>query len=136
MYKTVMAFTRPLSRLKKKSNLLTFLILLWSHDISAKEWSEREKQIYTAYSILVLTDMMQSRSAMKDPCECFREANPVWGNDIRDGEMFLGAAISFWAMHSMIENDAPEWLLWTVTTSRFAVVVNNHQVGARIEFNF
>ena len=116
--------------------LLTFLILLWSHNISAKEWSEREKQIYTAHSVLILTDVMQSRSAMKDPCECFREGNPVWGNDISDGEIFLSAAVSFWVMHNMIENDAPEWLLWTVTGSRATVVINNHMVGARINYAF
>ena len=133
MYKTVMAFTRPLSRLKKKSNLLTFLILLWSHDIVAKEWSEREKQIFAAYGVLTATDMIQSRTAMKDSCECFVEANPLYGSNISDAEVIIGSALSMWAMHYLIENDGPDWIIGTMFAIRTAVIVNNHSVGVRID---
>jgi hypothetical protein len=111
-------------------------LLLWTHNVSAKEWSEREKQIYTFYASVVILDGLQSYSAMRDPCECFREANPVFGNTISNGELALATAFSLWGMHKMIEKDAPEWMLWAVAGGRAAVVVNNHMVGARIELKF
>jgi len=119
-----------------KKVMALMCLLLWTHNVSAKEWSEREKQIYTFYASVVVLDGLQSYSAMRDPCECFREVNPVFGSTISDGELALATALSLWGMHSLIENDAPEWLLWTVAGSRAAVVVNNHMVGARIELKF
>lgn len=119
-----------------KIALALMFLLLWTHNVSAKEWSEREKQIYTFYASTVIADGLQSYSAMKDPCECFREANPVFGNRISDGEIVLATIVSLYSMHALIERDAPEWLLWTVAGSRAAVVINNHMVGARIEFKF
>lgn len=107
-------------------------LLLWTHNVNAKEWSEREKQIFAAYGVLVATDMMQSRSAMKDPCECFVEANPLYGSNISDGEIIIGSALSMWAMHSLIENDRPDWIIAAAFVIRTAVIINNHSVGVRI----
>ena len=87
------------------------------------------------YAGVTIADGLQSYSAMQDPCECFREANPLYGESISDGEMIISTALSLWGMHWMIENDAPEWMLYTITASRMAVVINNHQVGARISFD-
>lgn len=111
-------------------------LLLWTHNVSAKEWSDREKEIYMYYAGAVIVDGLQSHSAMKDPCECFREANPLYGDSISDGEIVLTTIVSLYGMHWMIENDAPEWLLWTITGMRASVVINNHMVGARIEYAF
>ena len=116
-----------------KIALVLLGLLLWTNDVSAKEWSDRERQIYTFYAAAVVGDSLQSYSAMRDPCECFREANPLFGKNISDEEILLATAASLWGMHWMIEQDAPEWLLWTITAGRVAVVINNHEVGARIK---
>lgn len=115
--------------------LMTFL-LCFSNSVFSKEWSEREKQIYTFYAAAVIGDSLQSWSAMQDPCECFKEANPVFGHSISDEEILLATVASLWGMHWMIEQDAPEWLLWSITGMRWTVVVNNHHVGARIRLDF
>ena len=111
-------------------------LLLWSHNVSAKEWSESEKEIYAFYTGVVVLDGLQSYSAMQDPCKCFREANSLYGDSISDGEIVLSTIVSLAGMHWMIEQDAPEWLLWSISGMRAAVVVNNHVVGARIEYAF
>lgn len=116
-----------------KIALVLLGLLLWTNDVSAKEWSEREKQIYTFYAAAVIGDSLQSYSAMKDPCECFKEANPIFGHNISDEEILLATAVSLWGMHWMIEQDAPEWLLLGITGMRWSVVINNHHVGARID---
>ena len=119
-----------------KIALALMCLLLWTHNVSAKEWSDREQQIYMFYAGVVIADGLQSHSAMNDTCKCFREANPVFGDRISDGEIFLSTVGSLALMHWMIEKDAPEWLLWTIIGQRTAVVINNHMVGARIEFKF
>ena len=111
---------------------IAFVLLLCSQNVIGKEWSDREKQIYMYYAGVTIADGLQSYSAMQHPCNCFREANPIYGDTISDGEIIASTAFSLWAMHWMIEQDAPEWLLWTVVGGRLAVVVNNHMVGARI----
>lgn len=113
--------------------LMTFL-LCFSNAVNSKEWSEREKQIYTFYAGTVIADGLQSASAMREGG--FKEANPLYGNRISDEEILASTILSLWGMHWMIENDAPEWALWTVTATRFAVVINNHEVGARIRLDF
>ena len=115
---------------------LVLLTLLFSPMIQAKEWSDREKQIFTYYSALVAADVAQSMSAMRDPCECFREANPIFGEHISDEEAAIGGLVSMAAMYWMIEKDTPEWFLWSAVAVRGAVVINNHSVGARIDLRF
>ena len=111
-------------------------LLLWSNPVYAREWTDRQKLIYGVYSTAVILDTAQSTSAMRDPCQCFREANPIFGDKISDGEAVAGALFSMGVMYWMIEEDAPEWVLWGVTAGRAAVVVNNHMVGARIDISF
>lgn len=111
-------------------------LLLWSDPVYAREWTDREKLIYGIYSGVVILDAAQSYSAMQDPCQCYREANPLFGDRISDGEAVAGALFSMGIMYWMIEEDSPEWLLWSVTAGRAAVVVNNHMVGARIDISF
>ena len=115
---------------------LVLLTLLFSPMLQAKEWSEREKEIFTYYGIIATVDTLQSMSAMRDPCECFREANPIFGERISDTEAIGATLASMGLMYLMIENDAPEWVLWTTVGIRGAVVINNHMVGARIDLKF
>ena len=115
--------------------LMTFL-LCFSNAVNSKEWSEREKQIYYFYAGAVIADSLQSYSAMRDPCQCFREANPVFGKRISDEEILASTILSLWGMHLMIEKDAPEWALWGISAARWGVVINNHEVGARIHLDF
>lgn len=119
-----------------KIALALVCLLLWPHDANAKEWSEREKEIFTYYAILSTVDTLQSMSAMRDPCECFREANPIFGEHISDEEAIGATLVSWGLMYWMIENDAPEWTLWTAVGLRAGVVINNHSVGAEIRFDF
>ena len=115
---------------------LVLLTLLFSPMLQAKEWSEREKEIFAYYGVLATVDTMQSMSAMRDPCECFREANPIFGERISDTEAIGATLIGMGIMYWMIENDAPEWLLWSQVATRSAIVINNHMVGARIDLRF
>ena len=115
---------------------LVLVTLLFSPMLQAKEWSEREKEIYTYYAVVSAVDTMQSMSAMRDPCECFREANPLFGEKISDEEAIAGTLVGLGIMYWMIENDAPEWLLWSQVATRTVIVINNHHVGARIDLKF
>lgn len=111
-------------------------LLLWSTNAHSKEWSDREKQLFTAYAGLTLIDVAQSHSAMRDPCDCFKEGNPVFGSYVSNEELLLASAVSMYAMHYLIEEDAPDWMLYTMIGLRGAVVINNHSVGVRINFNY
>lgn len=119
-----------------KKLAVLFVTMFLSLGVQAKEWSEREKEIFTYYAIVSAVDTMQTMSAMRDPCECFRETNPIFGEHISD-EKAIGATLVGWGiMYWMIEEDAPEWILWSQVAVRTAIVINNHSVGARIDIRF
>lgn len=112
------------------------LLFVMSQNVYAKEWSKKEKEIFTYYAALVSIDVAQSMSAMRDPCECFREANPLFGDHISDEEAVVSGLVSMGIMYWLIEEDAPEWMLWTQVAVRGTIVINNHSVGARVDLKF
>lgn len=112
--------------------LMTFL-LCFSNSVLSKEWSDKEKNLYTAYGVLTIVDTLQTRSALRDPCKCYREGNPLLLSEYpSDAELILWGAASMWAYHRMIEKDAPDWMLYTALGLRGVVVINNHSIGVRI----
>jgi len=98
------------------------------------DWDKKDKIFFGSYAALTAVDMLQSRSAMRDPCDCYIEANPIFGHShVTDKEVIVAGAISMAAMYSLIEKDAPDWAKWTMIGMRTAVVVNNHSIGVRID---
>ena len=115
--------------------IITFL-LCFSNSVLSKEWSDKEKNLYTAYGVLTVIDTLQTRSALRDPCECYSEGNPLLGSKYpSDAELVLWGAASMWAYHTLIERDAPDWMLYTALGLRGAVVISNHEVGVRIKID-
>lgn len=110
--------------------------LLWPFTAHSKEWSDHEKQLFAAYAGLTLIDVAQSYSAMRDPCNCYEEGNPIFGSYVSNEELILASTVSMYAMHRLIEKDAPDWMLYTMIGLRGAVVINNHSIGVRINFNY
>lgn len=113
--------------------ILALSALLLCGEVNAKEWSDKDKILFGTYVGLTAVDMLQSRSAMRDPCDCFVEANPMLGHHVSDKEVAIAGVISTIAMYSLIENDAPDWAKYTMIGMRAAVVINNHSVGVRID---
>lgn len=119
-----------------KTILLMSLILLWSHNVSAKEWSEREKQLFAAYGVLIATDIAQTRSARRNPCQCYSEGNPVYGKYASDEELIVFNVLAAWSFYRLVEKDAPDWLLYTAVGVRGAIVISNHSIGVRFKHAF
>jgi len=43
--------------------------------------------------------------------------------------------VSTWAMYEIIDNGHPDWAKWAMIGMRTSVVINNHSVGVRINFD-
>ena len=118
-----------------KRFVVMFLLMLPTTAYAGwNDWEKKDKIFFGSYAALTAIDMLQSRSAMRDPCGCYHEANPIFGHShVTDKEVIVAGAISMFAMYSLIAKDAPDWAKWAMIGMRTAVVVNNHSIGVRID---
>lgn len=105
-----------------------------------KDWDPVDKNIFITYSAIAVVDVLQTRSALSDPCECYAEANPLFGRYPSTGTIAVANAATAYLIYRAI--DSPEWspryrpALRALTAVRFGVIVNNHHLGVRIQLNF
>ena len=47
------------------------------------DWSTKEKALFVSYGTVAYIDHKQTRWALAHPCDCYREANPLYGSNPR-----------------------------------------------------
>jgi len=118
-----------------KKLVLLLLLLTGPAHADWQDWDVERKQLFVAYNMISTIDVLQTRSALKDPCECYEEANPLLGKrpstELMVGLNLLGS----YAMYKLLDNKQND-TLWPmiITGIRLAVIGNNHRIGVRIKF--
>ena len=96
------------------------------------DWSDKEKALFLTYGTVAYIDHRQTRIALDHPCNCYSEANPLYGsNPHRDKSIAINLAaigILYWGVGSLPENKVNRYLLGA-TVGRAAVVIHNDSVG-------
>lgn len=95
------------------------------------DWSSKEKSLFLGYSTIAYIDHRQTRAALADPCNCYTESNPVYGNAHRDKSIAINFAVlgaMYWAVGSVPE-DKVNYALLGATLARTAVVIHNDSIG-------
>ena len=105
-----------------------------------KDWDSERKAIFWTYNTAVLLDLAQTNSALNDPCNCYQESNPVYGND-PDVNVIVGLnLVSSIIMYKMLDNTHltpfDRKALWTVNVIRLGVVAHNRSLGVSFDFSF
>ena len=96
------------------------------------DWSTKEKALFVTYGTAAYIDHHQTQSALADPCNCYQEANPIFGkNHHKDKSIAVNlAAMSmyYWAVGSFPEDYLNPYL-GLATIGRTAVVIHNDSIG-------
>ena len=96
------------------------------------DWSDKEKALFLTYGTVAYIDHRQTRIASNDPCNCYTEANPLYGsNPHKDKSMAINLAalgIIYGAVGSFPEDKLNPYLLGA-TLGRTAVIIHNDSIG-------
>jgi hypothetical protein len=96
------------------------------------DWSTKEKALFVTYGTVAYIDHRQTRVALSDPCNCYEEANPLYGNNPhKDKSIAINLAATgliYWAIGTFPEDDMNPYLLGA-TLGRTAVVIHNDSIG-------
>lgn len=122
--------------------LIVIVLILFSSSASAeyRDWDQERKNIFLAYNIISTIDLLQTTSALNDPCNCYKEANPLLGSYPSDETLIAVTLLGNYAMYKWLDqsnfsrNDriAAKAAVFT----RLVVVAHNHSVGVRIDIPF
>lgn len=122
--------------------LVSLVLLLLASPVSAQSVADRIKLIPPeewVYQALTVVDVVQTMKALDDPCDCFREANPLYGSNPSDFQL-VATTLAFNAVHAyvvlrMVESDTPDWIVKTLIYSsivvRSGVIYHNFKIGVR-----
>lgn len=122
--------------------IVALLLILFATPISAETVAERLKKLppeMWVYQALTAVDVAQTMRALDHPCECYYEANPLYGKNPSDFQL-VATTLAFNAAHAylvlrMVETGQPEWLIKTITYGSIAVragvVYHNFHIGIR-----
>ena len=115
--------------------IIPFLILSGSASAEFRhfnDWSKKEKALFISYGTVGYIDHRQTRVALSDPCECYSEANPIYGsNPHADKSIAINLAamgVIYWAVGSFQEDELNPYL-FGATVARTAVVIHNDGIG-------
>jgi len=119
------------------ASVLVIACLLFSQQTLAEfrhfgDWTTKEKSLYTAYNLVSYVDYQQTIAALKHPCGCYRESNPLFGKyPSKDKLMLTQAAVAGIIYYSIGKN--PEGRLNRTMMYGIAVrsyiVYHNNEVG-------
>lgn len=119
----------------KKLWIIPFLILSGSVNAEFRhfnDWSKKEKAVFLTYGTVAYIDHRQTRVALADPCNCYSEANPLYGGTPhKDKSIAINLAamgIIYYTVGSLEENLTTPYLLGA-TLGRTAVVIHNDSIG-------
>ena len=117
--------------------LLIILCLTTSPIASAEfrhfnDWEDSEKRVFLLYSTLSYIDYSQTKYALNDPCECYVEANPIWGKNPHPDKLLLGNILINGLIYTRIGRGQPESfnsMLVAGSVLRAGVIYHNQKVG-------
>ena len=120
--------------------VMTLLILSSNSKADFKDWEIKDKTLFATYTTLTIADVLQTRSAMKDPCNCFQEINPIYGSTATDTELLLinGASIGlfYYILDKHPEDRFIRKVIKVASVLRVAAITNNHYNGVSFEYAF
>jgi hypothetical protein len=119
----------------KKLLIIPFLILSGSTQAEFRhfnDWSKKEKALFLSYGTVAYIDHRQTRVALADPCNCYSEANPLYGsNPHKDKSIAINMAVMgllYYGVGALPEDKVNPYLLGA-TLGRTAVVIHNDSIG-------
>jgi len=95
-------------------------------------WADSEKRAFLLYSALSYIDYSQTKYALKDPCNCYVEGNPLWGKTPHPDKMLLGNILISGLVYTTIGKGEPEHfnsMLVAGSVLRASVIYHNQKVG-------
>ena len=103
------------------------------------DWTKEEKALYTGYNLISYIDYSQTKSALSDLCNCYIEANPIFGKN-PDSDTILAAnvlasAYVYYSVGSRLPNNFNKTMA-VVTGVRTAIVIHNDQIGVSWSVGF
>lgn len=121
--------------------LAIFLILVPTiANADYNDWSTEKKSLWWTYNVISTIDYLQTRSALRDPCNCYEEANPLLGKNPKDETMLAVNLVTSYLIYKTLDNpnirDRDIKALKIVTGLRLGVIVHNHHLGVRINLDF
>ena len=96
------------------------------------DWSDKEKALFLSYTTVAYIDHRQTRVALADPCNCYSEANPLYGsNPHRDKSIAINLAVlgGIYYIVGKVPEDKANYALLGATLARTAVVIHNDNIG-------
>lgn len=103
------------------------------------DWTEEEKALYTGYNLISYIDYSQTKSALSDSCNCYTEANPIFGKNPHSDTVLaanvLASAYFYYGVGSRLPNNFNKSMA-IVTGVRTAIVIHNDQVGVSWSVGF
>lgn len=127
--------------------MLSFVILLFviSSIIHADnldlswEWTKEDILLQSVYITLSLADYLQTRTEAESGWKKFREANGFMEEHPTVAELdafFFPVLLSSIALSNIIPHPLRNTFLVTIINGRASIVINNHNIGARINLKF
>lgn len=98
------------------------------------EWTNKERLAWTTGATLAYVDVMQTREALVHPCGCYKEGNPIYGNDPHIDRIIavnvLAQSLIYYAI-GINQPDSPNLIrgMWASNALRISVIANSDRVG-------
>ena len=130
--------------LEKNFKKLLIILCLIANPAQAEfrhfnEWTKEEKALYTGYNLISYIDYSQTKSALSDPCNCYTEANPIFGKNPHSDTILavnvLASAYVYYSVGSRLPNNFNKTMA-VVTGVRTAIVIHNDQIGVSWSVGF
>lgn len=119
---------------------LVFLLMAANSQAGFSDWDRERQAIFLSYNALVLADLAQTNSALKDPCNCYEEANPILGKNPDITKVIAMNLVTSYFIYEMLDKPqlsrADRNLLWGVTALRVGVVAHNRSLGVNMSWRF
>lgn len=96
------------------------------------EWTRKEKTAFGIYNTLAYTDYSQTRVALSHECECYVEANPIFGKSPHPDKILLINVLASASIYHLVGKSEPDTSLrfmGTLSAIRFGVIIHNERVG-------
>ena len=119
------------------ASALLIACLLFSHQAQADfrhfgDWTTKEKGLFTAYNVLSYVDYQQTIAALKHPCGCYREANPLFGDHPSKDKLILTqaavAGVLYYSIGKNPEGRLNRTMMYGIAVRSY-VVYHNNEVG-------
>ncbi len=119
------------------TSALVIVCLLFSQQTLADfrhfgDWTTKEKSLFTAYNVVSYVDYQQTIAALKHPCGCYREANPIFGKYPHRDKLILTQASVAGLLYYSIgkkQQDRMNNIMLAGIAVRAYIVYHNHEVG-------